>query len=108
MPNAILEAMACGLPCVATRVSGSEDLIQHGENGLLVDVYDYPAMAQAILTLLRDPERVHMYGLAARERIEQAYSLEHITDRYVALYQHIFQSRIMNSQRKKVTQQCVE
>ncbi|MHB8596505.1 MAG: glycosyltransferase family 4 protein [Ktedonobacteraceae bacterium] len=107
MPNAILEAMACGIPCVATRVSGSEDLIQHGKNGLLVDVYDYPAMAQAILTLLRDPERTRIYGQAARLRIEQAYSLEHITDMYVALYQHIFQSRTLNNQRK-VTQQCVE
>lgn len=108
MPNAILEAMACGLPCVATRVSGSEDLIQHGENGLLVDVYDYQAMAQAILTLLRDPQRICLYGQAARLRIEQAYSLDHITDMYVALYQRVFQNRILNNQRKKVTQQCVE
>ncbi len=108
MPNAILEAMACGIPCVATRVSGSEDLIQHGKNGLLVDVYDYPAMAQAILTLLRDPERVHVYGQAARKRIEQAYSLDHITDIYVALYQCIFQNKTLNNQRRKVTQQCVE
>lgn len=108
MPNVILEAMACGIPCVATRLSGSEDIIQHGKNGLLVEVGDYQAMAEAILTLLRDPERTRMYGLAARLRIEQAYSLEHITDRYVALYQHIFQSRTLNNQRKKVTQQCVE
>ena len=108
MPNAVLEAMACGIPCVATRVSGSEDIIQHETNGLLVDVYDYQAMAQAILTLLRDPERTRMYGQAARERIEQAYALDHITDQYVALYQHIFQSRVLNIQRKKVAQQCVE
>ena len=91
MPNAILEAMACGIPCVATRVSGSEDLIQHDKNGLLVEVYDYQAMAQAILTLLRDPRRTRVCGQAARVRIEQAYSLEHITDMYVALYQRLFQ-----------------
>lgn len=108
MPNAILEAMACGIPCVATRVSGSEDIIQHDKNGLLVEAGDYSAMAQAILKLLRDPERTCRYGQAARVRIEQAYSLEHVTDRYVALYQHIFQSRILNKQKRKVTQQCVE
>ncbi|HVB22658.1 MAG TPA: glycosyltransferase family 4 protein [Ktedonobacteraceae bacterium] len=108
MPNAILEAMACGIPCVATRVSGSEDIIQHGKNGLLVDVYDYQAMAQAILTLLHDPERTHRYGRAARERIEQAYALDHITDQYIALYQRIFQSSTTNISRKKVTQQCAE
>ncbi|MEO8973449.1 MAG: glycosyltransferase family 4 protein [Ktedonobacteraceae bacterium] len=108
MPNAILEAMACGIPCVATRVSGSEDLIQHGKNGLLVDVYDYTAMAQAILTLLRDPESVQEYGRAARKHIEQAYSLEHITDMYVALYQRVFSSRTLNNQSRKVAQQCAE
>ncbi|HLJ34687.1 MAG TPA: hypothetical protein VKU38_13585, partial [Ktedonobacteraceae bacterium] len=80
----------------------------HETNGLLVEVGDYQAMAQAILTLLRDPERTRRYGQAARKRIEQAYSLEHITDMYIALYQHIFQSRALNIQRKKVTQQCVE
>lgn len=108
MPNAVLEAMACGLPCIATRVSGSEDIIQHGRNGLLVDAGDYHAMAQAILALLRNPDCVRAYGQAARERIEQGYALEHITDRYVALYQHIFERRKLNNQRKKVTQPCVE
>ena len=53
--NALLEEMACGLACVATRVSGSEDAIQHGVNGLLVEPEDYRGMAQALLTLLRDP-----------------------------------------------------
>src|SRR5207302_207489 len=55
MPNAVLEAMACGLPCVATRVSGSEDIITHGVNGLLVEPEAYMGMAQALLTLLHDP-----------------------------------------------------
>lgn len=108
MPNAILEAMACAIPCVATRVSGSEDLIQHDKNGLLVDVYDYQAMAQAILTLLRDPPRTRACGQAARVRIEQEYSLEHITDTYVALYQRVFQSSTVRISRKKVAHQCVE
>ena len=89
MPNAILEAMACGLPCVATRVSGSEDIIQHGVNGLVVEPGDYESMAEALLNLLRDPVLAKKYGDAARIRIEQHYSLEHITDMYVELYQRI-------------------
>jgi len=89
MPNAILEAMACGLPCVATRVSGSEDIIQHGVNGLLVEPQDYESMAEALLILLRGPVLAQKYGRAARARIEQHYSLEHITDMYVELYQRI-------------------
>jgi glycosyltransferase involved in cell wall biosynthesis len=89
MPNAVLEAMACGLPCVATRVSGCEDIIQHGVNGLLVEPEDYQGMAQALLTLLRDPALAEKYGQAARASIEKHYSLEHITDMYVELYQRI-------------------
>jgi glycosyltransferase involved in cell wall biosynthesis len=89
MPNAILEAMACGLPCVATRVSGTEDIITHGVNGLLVEPEDYQGMAQALLTLLRDPVRTSAYGKAARETIEQDYALEHITDLYLELYQRV-------------------
>ncbi len=87
MPNAVLEAMACGLPCVATRVSGSEDIIIDGVNGLLVDSEDYEGMAEALLTLLCDPALTQQYGQAARTRIEQQYSLEHITDIYLDLYQ---------------------
>ena len=87
MPNALLEAMACGLACVATRVSGSEDLIQHEVNGLLVESEDYSSMAQALLGLLRDPTTARKYGSAARATIEQYYSQEHIADMYIDLYQ---------------------
>lgn len=95
MPNTVLEAMACGLPCVATRVSGSEDIIQHGVNGLLVEPGDYHNLAKALLKLLRDPELAQQYGQAARASIEQHYTLESITDTYIALYQEITGTRPM-------------
>lgn len=93
MPNALLEAMACGLPCVATRVSGSEDVIQHGVNGLLVEPEDYQGMAQALLTFLHDPVLAQKYGQAARETVERYYSFEQVMDRYAELYQRIAQHR---------------
>src|SRR5437588_3423464 len=89
MPDAVLEAMACGLACVAARVSGSEDIIQHGVNGLLVEPGDYQSMAQALLTLLVDPVLAEKYGQAARATIEKHYSFERIMDRYIELYQII-------------------
>lgn len=89
MPNALLEAMACGLPCVATRVSGSEDIIEHGVNGLLVDSEDYKAMARALLTLLHDSELTQRYAQAALATIKLHYSLEQITKRYMELYQSL-------------------
>ncbi len=89
MPIALLESMSCGLPCVATKVSGSEDLIQHGVNGLLVEPEDYRNMAQALLALLRDPVLIQQYGYAARATVAQHYSLEHITETYIDLYQKL-------------------
>lgn len=87
MPNAVLEAMAGGLPCVATRVSGSEDVIEHKVNGLLVEPEDYQGLAQALLTLLHNPPLINQYGQAACTRIEEHYALACITDRYIELYQ---------------------
>ncbi len=86
MPNALLEAMACGLPCVATRVSGSEDLIEDGVNGLLVEPEDVEALAQALLRLLGDPVLRTRLGAEARVTVETGYSIEQILDEYEKLY----------------------
>lgn len=89
MSNALLEAMACGLSCVSTRVSGSEDIIQQEVNGLLVEPEDHQGLAQALLRLLNDPVLARVYGRAARETIERQYSLERIIERYIALYHEV-------------------
>lgn len=86
LPNALLEAMACGLPCVATRVAGSEDIIQQGVNGLLVEPEDETALAQALLTALSQPELLQIWGNAARTTVEKSYTLEHIIDLYIDIY----------------------
>lgn len=86
MPNALLEAMGCGMACIATRVSGSEDLIQSGENGLLVESEDYVAMSEALLTLLRDTPLAQQYGQAARATVEQHYTLEQVIEMYSDIY----------------------
>jgi glycosyltransferase involved in cell wall biosynthesis len=104
MPNALLEAMACGLSCVATRVSGSEDIIRHGVNGLLVESENYHAMAQALLTLLLDPVLARKYGRAARETVGKDYSFEEVLDRCVELYRNYSGSLDM----KKATDQARE
>ena len=70
-------------------MSGTEDIIKHEVNGLLVEPEDYKSTAQALLFLLRDPARSSAYGKAARETIEQHYTLEHITSIYLELYQQM-------------------
>lgn len=94
MPNAVLEAMACGLPCVATRVSGSEDVIEHGVNGMLVEPGDPQALARAVLALLVDSTLRRKYGRAARATIEQRYALDHVMDVYSDLYDRLCSSTL--------------
>lgn len=93
MPNALLEAMASGRACIATHVSGSEDLIEPGINGLLVESEQYEHMAQAILTLLHNPTLARRYGQAARHKVEQEYTLEYVTNRYIEVYRRITKTR---------------
>jgi glycosyltransferase involved in cell wall biosynthesis len=94
MPNALLEAMASGCACIATRVSGSKDLIQSGTNGLLVAPEDYVGLAEALLTLLKDPTLAKKYGAAARACIEEHYTLEHILDMYSDTYRELIERHI--------------
>lgn len=74
MPNAVLEAMAAGVPVVATSVGGTPELIVHGESGHLVDAGDVDGIAEGILTLLGDSmERARM-ACAARHRVEERFT----------------------------------
>ncbi len=75
-PVAIMEAGAAGLPVIATRHGGIKDIVQEGETGILVDEYDEEAMAQAMIRLLTDAELAARMGKAARQRVEQHFSLE--------------------------------
>ena len=65
MSNALLEAMAIGIPCISTRVSGSTDLITDHENGLLTDVGDVDGIADAMGFIASHPEEAHVYAVNA-------------------------------------------
>lgn len=70
------EAMAHGLPCVASRLDAGSEVVRHGETGLLVDPRDPRDVRQALLALLRDNEMRDRMGQAARRRADQLFSLE--------------------------------
>jgi glycosyltransferase involved in cell wall biosynthesis len=74
LPMALLEAMASSLPAVATRVSGSAEVIVDGKTGVLVPPANPPALVAAIGDLLDHPEHARQMGLAARDRVERLYS----------------------------------
>ena len=86
MSNALLEAMAQGLPCVATAVGGNRDMIQDGFNGLLVPSEDPDALAQAILHLAADSGLRASLGLEAWQTVRERYNLPTVAAQYDSLY----------------------
>ncbi len=85
LPRSVMEAMATGLPVVATDVRGSRDLVEHGVTGLLVKLGDVDGLAQAILKLARDPELRQRLGQAGRKAI-QDYSLDRVLEEMASIY----------------------
>jgi glycosyltransferase involved in cell wall biosynthesis len=100
MSNALLEAMAVALPIVATRIPGTEAVIEHGRSGVLVPVADAAALAQAIAALLGDPAQATALGAAARARVHTNFGIERIADVYQRLYREGHAAR--DSSRLKV------
>ncbi len=84
--NTILEAMACGLPVVATDVGGNAELVAKGETGQLVPANDPAALAAAIRGYVDDPDRMRAHGAAGRRRVEARFSLEAMVAAYRAVY----------------------
>ena len=84
--NTILEAMATGLPVIATRVGGSAELVAAERTGMLVPAADVDAMAQAVVSMASAPEQAAAWGLAGRQEVERRFSLQAMVAAYQGLY----------------------
>ena len=93
-PVSLLEAMACGLPVVASNVGGIPEVIQDGEQGSLVPAADSTALAAAIARYVEDPALAVRHGRAARERIEQRYSMQAMLAAYTGLYDTLCREKL--------------
>ncbi|MCB0208632.1 MAG: glycosyltransferase family 4 protein [Anaerolineae bacterium] len=91
MSNALLEAMAHGLPCIATDIDGNVDVVQHNHNGLLVPPSDEEALAEQIIRLLNNQPLREKLGRAARSTIEAEFSIDAITQKYIDLYDRLLE-----------------
>jgi glycosyltransferase involved in cell wall biosynthesis len=87
LPNALLEAMATGLPCVATRIEGVTDgLVHDGVSGVLVPPDDACAIETALRRFGTDPDYAAALGAAARRTIEAHFGITQVADRYLHAY----------------------
>jgi sugar transferase (PEP-CTERM/EpsH1 system associated) len=84
--NTILEAMATGLPVIATRVGGNPELVVAGETGLLVPPEKPISMAEAIRSYVINPKQLADHGHAARKRAETYFSIEKMVKGYLVVY----------------------
>ena len=84
-PNASLEAMAAGLPVIATDHGGASEQVIDGITGRLVPRFDAPAFAQALVELAHNPEMRMQYGMNASRHVRARFSMERMIDRYYAL-----------------------
>jgi glycosyltransferase involved in cell wall biosynthesis len=89
--NTILEAMATGLPVIATRVGGNAELVVEGETGTLVPPSHPEAMADALASYVHDGNKVLREGMAGRARVQREFSLDVMVSRYASLYSQVLE-----------------
>lgn len=89
LPNVVVEAMACGLPVVATDVGGTREAIRDGVDGFLIAPRDPETAAARLRTLWHDPELRATMGCAGRARVKAEFTIERQTEEWLKLYQRV-------------------
>jgi glycosyltransferase involved in cell wall biosynthesis len=98
-PNAVLEAMACGLPIVANLIPGiTDEIIQTGKFGYLVNCEETDVFSAALRVLIHNPSLCKRLGNNAREEILQHYDIARVADKYCELYDQLVQEKVQFEQ----------
>jgi sugar transferase (PEP-CTERM/EpsH1 system associated) len=99
--NTILEAMASGLPVVATRVGGNAELVEESSTGRLVAARDPDALARAMLDYLRHRDTARTHGEAARRAAETSFSLDRMVAKYEELYERLLAEHLWHAEAER-------
>jgi glycosyltransferase involved in cell wall biosynthesis len=93
LPYALMEAMALRKPVVASRFSGIPEVVDDGVTGTLVPRRDPKALAEAIIDLLKNPDKARAFGEAGRRRVEEKFTQERMLNETFALYDELVRCR---------------
>jgi glycogen(starch) synthase len=89
MPNAVLEAMASGLPVIATRIAGNEELVVEGETGKLVPTEDAASLRESLRPLLVEAQMREQMGRASHQRVEAWFSWDRVAEQYEDIFKKL-------------------
>lgn len=92
LPNTVMEAIACGTPCVAFNIGGMPDMIEHQKNGYLAQPYEIEDLAKGIAWVLENPERHQKLSHRARSKAEQEFTQEIQARRYLSVFTDMLSS----------------
>jgi glycosyltransferase involved in cell wall biosynthesis len=88
-PKVLIEAMACEKPAISSRMGGTQDSIEDGVNGFLVNYADPADIAKAIITLLQDEKRARRMGAIGRQRVEKDFTWKAVAGRFDSIYNEV-------------------
>ena len=90
LSNMVLEAISCGLPCVAFNIGGMPDMIEHGINGFLASPFDTEEFALGLSLILKDDSLRSEMSHRSREKVEHEFAIKFVASRYMQLYKKCF------------------
>jgi glycosyltransferase involved in cell wall biosynthesis len=93
LPNVLVEALACGVPCVSFRVGGVPDVVRHGMTGLLAEPEDVASLRDTLATLLADDDLRARMGRKGREVVVGEFADTLVAGRYVRIYEQLIEAR---------------
>ncbi|MEM7591331.1 MAG: glycosyltransferase family 4 protein [Cyanobacteria bacterium P01_A01_bin.83] len=89
LPNTVVESISCATPCIAFKIGGMPDIVEHQQNGYLAEPYQIEDLAQGIAWVLENKERYQKLSHRAREKAEQEFSLKILASSYSSLFTEI-------------------